>query len=657
MSGGVCDVLLLSDEMKDFEFDVDEAEIAKTNDDDSDIRDLAHKLFSFFFPTIYEKYKKVERTLAIIRPQLLELQKVEILEEIANARFTVGRQKEITLNERQVTAFYSLSEKNDLPPEFVEYMISGPILVLALFRDNAIKHWRNLLGPDDVEQAKQDYPSSLIARFAYKDNPFNQLHGSQDIETAVKELQFFFPVEHTLVAIKPDTVRHNKDIIIAKIHEGSFIISAIKSVVMSQEIAAEFYKDYEEEPFFNQLIENVSQSPLMAIILTKENAVKEWKELMGPADLELAKTSFPNSLRAELDSSILKNGLHSTSSAKHAKDYIKKFFGDALLDSFGVVLDEGLTISSTALLSDSPSSTPSTTAIEPSEFVDTEAPTDEQEVNISDSKTASETQDTSVPDEFADSNTINASATIEDLDSGTRDVNVLGEDSVISTSDIPAPVEISDIGIENVASPAQVPDTGTADGATLAEVPETSTQELIVPEEVPNLHIPDVSTFVEDPDSTTYDVSVSSEAPNASNSPGDIPDSTTEDISIPNDSTKDVSIPGEASDSTVQNIPPPSEDPKADTQNVFAPGEVPDSTVESVSAQDTVSGDKSIPIEASDANEGGTSAPMNSLDADNEDVSAAIESADASNEGFPAPTEVSVVDDNEATSGPINVLT
>ncbi|XP_072103214.1 thioredoxin domain-containing protein 6-like [Mobula birostris] len=77
MSSGVCDVLLLSDEMKDFEFDVDEAEIAKTNDDDSDIRDLAHKLFSFFFPTIYEKYKKVERTLAIIRPQLLELQKAK----------------------------------------------------------------------------------------------------------------------------------------------------------------------------------------------------------------------------------------------------------------------------------------------------------------------------------------------------------------------------------------------------------------------------------------------------------------------------------------------------------------------------------------------------------------------------------------------------
>lgn len=41
----------------------------------SDIRDLAHRLFSFFFPIIYEKYKKIERTLAIISPQLLELQR------------------------------------------------------------------------------------------------------------------------------------------------------------------------------------------------------------------------------------------------------------------------------------------------------------------------------------------------------------------------------------------------------------------------------------------------------------------------------------------------------------------------------------------------------------------------------------------------------
>ncbi|GCB76773.1 hypothetical protein scyTo_0018381, partial [Scyliorhinus torazame] len=127
MSSGVCDILLLSEEgeMKDFEheFDVQEAEMVKTNDEDSDIRELAYRLFSFFFPTVYEKFKKTEKTLAIIRPQLLQQQKGEILEEITNARFTIGRQKEIKLTEQQMTKFYSLNEEISLPREFVEYMI------------------------------------------------------------------------------------------------------------------------------------------------------------------------------------------------------------------------------------------------------------------------------------------------------------------------------------------------------------------------------------------------------------------------------------------------------------------------------------------------------------------------------------------------------
>lgn len=72
----------------------------------------------------------------------------------------------------------------------------------------------------------------------------------------------------------------------------------------------------------------------MIIILTKENAVREWTELMGPVELELAKLAFPNSLRAQLDSTILKNQLHSSSSAKHAKDHIKLLFGDTLRDTF-----------------------------------------------------------------------------------------------------------------------------------------------------------------------------------------------------------------------------------------------------------------------------------------------------------------------------------
>ncbi|GCC19569.1 hypothetical protein chiPu_0000076 [Chiloscyllium punctatum] len=350
MSSGVCDILLLSEEgeVKQFEleFDVQVAEIAKTNDEDSDIRDLAYRLFSFFFPTVYEKFKKTEKTLAIIRPQLLQERKDEILEEIANARFTIGRQKEITLTEDQLTTFYQINEKTILTPEFIEFM------------------------------------TSLRAKFAIEDMPFNQLHGSDDDEIATKELHYFFPVEHTLVALKAVALRECKGAIIIKIQQASFTITAIKAVELTAETAAEFYKVYEEESFFNELIENMTQSPTVMMILTKENAVRDWNELMGPADHELAKASFPNSLRAQFDTSILRNGFHSSPNVKHARYCINLFFGDTILDSFGASLEEEQPASE----SPSPAASPTDVEpsdVEPSDMVDVEGPTGEQEITAS----------------------------------------------------------------------------------------------------------------------------------------------------------------------------------------------------------------------------------------------------------------------------------
>ncbi|XP_055489444.1 thioredoxin domain-containing protein 6-like [Leucoraja erinacea] len=678
MSSGVCDVLLLSDEMKDFVFDMDEAEITKTNDDDSDIRDLAHRLFSFFFPIIYEKYKKIERTLAIISPQLLELQRDEILEEITNARFTIGRQKEINLIERQVTAFYNFSEKSDLSPEFMDYMTSGPILALALLRDNAIQHWQRLLGPDDIELAKEEYPSSLRAKFALEDIPFPQLHGSQDIEIAAKELQFFFPVEHTLVAIKPDTVRQHKDIIITRIQEGSFTISAIKSVKMSKEMAAEFYQEHEEEPFFNQLIESVSQGPSMIIILTKENAVREWTELMGPVELELAKLAFPNSLRAQLDSTILKNQLHSSSSAKHAKDHIKLLFGDTLRDTF--VLDEEPTISSTALLSIPPSAEPSITAIESTELLETEAPTDEQEIIDTDGMVAPETQAISIPGEVADSDTIDASAPVEE--SGTSDINGPGEVSVIDTSDTPALAEMADVGDIDVVS-AEVPDAGTEDKSAPVEVLDA--QDLVVPDKTPDINVQSNEAL----ESTAQDALVPNEVPDAStldvSTPGEPPDSTTQDISVPSEIPKisvgDASLPGEDPDSDIQNVA------ISDEASNVASSEVPDSKIQDVSTLGEVpdisdptnksrSQDISAHVEAPDAStEDMSTDDISALDENAEDLSTsvvatdddignapvAVEAADAEVESSSVPIEIPDVDveapaaDVESSSAPIEI--
>ncbi len=66
----------------------------------------------------------------------------------------------------------------------------------------------------------------------------------------------------------------------------------------------------------------------MMLILTKENAVEEWRAMMGPTDPDQAKETSPNSLRARFASSILHNSVHGSSDMQHAEEKIRFIFGD-----------------------------------------------------------------------------------------------------------------------------------------------------------------------------------------------------------------------------------------------------------------------------------------------------------------------------------------
>ena len=81
----------------------------------------------------------------------------------------------------------------------------------GLARENAVEHLRRILGPFIQSKAKSEQPDSLRSRFAVDHNTGNSLHAPLDAKRAQWELNHFFPVEHTMVIIKPNrTARAQK---------------------------------------------------------------------------------------------------------------------------------------------------------------------------------------------------------------------------------------------------------------------------------------------------------------------------------------------------------------------------------------------------------------------------------------------------------------
>ncbi|NWR28039.1 TXND3 protein, partial [Tachuris rubrigastra] len=275
----------------------------------------ASRQLGFFFPNfqIHKTDQPVEKTLAIIRPTLLKERRNSIMQRIKDDGFKIAMQKEIILSEEQVRMFYKEHVNEDYFPVLLEQMTSGPTLVLALTRENAVAHWRSLLGPKTLEEACKENPDSLRAQYAVNNVPINQLHGSSTPDDAQKELEFFFPQEQTFALIKPEAAKTHKDDIMKKVKDAGFSISKIKEEALTREMAAQFYKDHEGKPFYEQLVSCMTEGPSVIMVLSKENAVEEWRKLMGPTDPEEAKKTCPQSIRAQFAHDILSNAVHGSS--------------------------------------------------------------------------------------------------------------------------------------------------------------------------------------------------------------------------------------------------------------------------------------------------------------------------------------------------------
>lgn len=120
----------------------------------------------------------------------------------------------------------------------------------------------------------------------------------------------------TFTMIKPDAVAAgNIGAILAHINKAGFRLVAMKLTKLSAEKAGEFYAVHKERPFYGELVAFMSSGPIVAAILEKDNAVQEFRTLIGATN---PKDAAPGTIRALYAKSVGENAVHGSDSDENA---------------------------------------------------------------------------------------------------------------------------------------------------------------------------------------------------------------------------------------------------------------------------------------------------------------------------------------------------
>ncbi len=131
-------------------------------------------------------------------------------------------------------------------------------------------------------------------------------------------------METTLAIIKPDAVERN---IIGKILErvesNGFRVVAVKRVQLAKSVAEGFYYVHKERPFFNDLTTSMSTGPVVLLVLERQEAISQWRQMMGATN---PKDAEAGTIRKDFAIDLEKNSVHGSDSPESAAFEIPYFF-------------------------------------------------------------------------------------------------------------------------------------------------------------------------------------------------------------------------------------------------------------------------------------------------------------------------------------------
>ncbi|AAU37275.1 nucleoside-diphosphate kinase [Basfia succiniciproducens] len=131
----------------------------------------------------------LERTFSIIKPDAVERNLIgKILARFEQSGFEIVAAKMVRLTKAQAEGFYAEHQGKPFFEDLVEYMVSAPILVSVLQKENAVKDYRTLIGATDPAKAKEGTVRKEFAESLRR----NSVHGSDSLESAAREIAYFF---------------------------------------------------------------------------------------------------------------------------------------------------------------------------------------------------------------------------------------------------------------------------------------------------------------------------------------------------------------------------------------------------------------------------------------------------------------------------------
>lgn len=288
---------------------------------DVNIYSRKHKLIDYGDEYTRKYFENIRsNTFGMIKPDgYLNIGK--IIDIIYNrGNFTITKLKLCKFSNENAAEFYREHYGKPFYNFLMSYITSDYVVGMELVKKDAIKEWRSLIGPTNVDKAKAEAPNSIRALFGTSEK--NTVHGSDCQESVNREINIVFKkIIHrptmsncACLLIKPHAIAEgNAGKIIDIVLSEGFEISSMEMFYFDKITAEEFFEAYKGVlPEYHDMIETVTTGPVIAMEVRQDDVVPKLRALVGPHDPDIGKSIRKNTIRALFGKDRVYNAVHCT---------------------------------------------------------------------------------------------------------------------------------------------------------------------------------------------------------------------------------------------------------------------------------------------------------------------------------------------------------